>query len=173
MYRRILPLALCVFAGTAFAEDIPTRKPGLWEVKMSFDGKGMPAQTMQQCADAETDVALRSPPGSGADMCPKPVMKRSGDTMTMDSTCTIEGKKSQTHMVITGSFESAYTMKVSIKSDSVPGGGEMSMTMDAKWLGACRPDQRPGDLIMPGGMKMNIKDMQRVQQQRSGGLPQR
>jgi hypothetical protein len=33
------------------------------------------------------------------------------------------------------------------------------MTIEAKWLGACKPGQKPGDIMMPGGMKMNIKDM--------------
>jgi hypothetical protein len=35
------------------------------------------------------------------------------------------------------------------------------MTMTATWLGPCAADQRPGDMIMPGGMKMNILDIQK------------
>ena len=35
-------------------------------------------------------------------------------------------------------------------------------TVEAKWLGACKADQKPGDIMMPGGMKMNIKDMQKL-----------
>jgi len=37
----------------------------------------------------------------------------------------------------------------------------MNMTIDAKWTGACKADQRPGDIVMPGGVKMNINDIQR------------
>jgi hypothetical protein len=33
------------------------------------------------------------------------------------------------------------------------------MTVEAKWLGACTADQKPGDMIMGNGMKMNINDM--------------
>ena len=36
------------------------------------------------------------------------------------------------------------------------------MTLDAKWLGACKPDQKPGDIVMPGGLKMNIIDMEKM-----------
>ncbi len=36
------------------------------------------------------------------------------------------------------------------------------MTIEAKWLGACKSDQKPGDIIMPGGMKMNVKDMEKL-----------
>ena len=35
-------------------------------------------------------------------------------------------------------------------------------TIEAKWLGACKADQKPGDIMMPGGMKMNIKDMEKL-----------
>ena len=59
---------------------------------------------------------------------------------------------------IVGDFNSAYTMKVSTKSSGkIP---DAVTTMEAKWMGACKADQKPGDIVMPGGMKMNIKDMQ-------------
>ena len=37
------------------------------------------------------------------------------------------------------------------------------MTIEAKWLGACKADQKPGDMIMAGGRKMNIRDLQNCQ----------
>ena len=39
---------------------------------------------------------------------------------------------------------------------------ETDMTVEAKWLGACKADQKPGDMIMGNGMKMNIKDMEKM-----------
>ena len=36
------------------------------------------------------------------------------------------------------------------------------MTLEAKWLGACTADQKPGDIVMPGGFRMNIKDMEKL-----------
>jgi len=165
-----VPLALCLLAGSAMADELPSRKAGLWEVKMSMEGRHIPAQTMQQCIDATTDQEMRQPPGmEGVDvskMCSKRELKRAGDTMTMDSICTFSGKTSKTHMVINGSFDSAYTMKVSVSHDEPSPHGDMVMSMDAKWLGACKPDQKPGDLIMPGGMKININDMKKM---RAGG----
>ena len=29
-------------------------------------------------------------------------------------------------------------------------------------LGACKPDQKPGDIVMPGGFKLNIKDADKL-----------
>ena len=51
-------------------------------------------------------------------------------------------------------------MKVSTKGDgNLP---ESVTMMDATWLGACKADQKAGDIVMPGGMKMNIKDLQAI-----------
>jgi hypothetical protein len=35
--------------------------------------------------------------------------------------------------------------------------------IEAKWLGACKPDQKPGDIVMPGGFKLNVKDAAKLQ----------
>jgi hypothetical protein len=40
-------------------------------------------------------------------------------------------------------------------------GSKTKMTMAAKWLGPCTGEQKPGDIIMSNGMKMNILDMQK------------
>ena len=40
-------------------------------------------------------------------------------------------------------------------------------TMIAKYLGPCKSDQQPGDIIMMGGMKINIKDIIKMREQRS------
>jgi hypothetical protein len=31
--------------------------------------------------------------------------------------------------------------------------------MEAKWIGPCKADQKPGDMVMSNGMKMNVLDM--------------
>jgi hypothetical protein len=40
------------------------------------------------------------------------------------------------------------------------GTSENLMLIDARWTGPCQPDQQPGDMIMPNGMKINIKQLQ-------------
>ena len=43
------------------------------------------------------------------------------------------------------------------------GGGlpAVKMTIESKWLGACAADQKPGDVIMPGGVKVNVPELQK------------
>jgi hypothetical protein len=151
--KALLILVLGVTA--ASAAEPPTRKAGLWILSVkSPDGRTV---SMQQCVDAKTDAALQSMSGGLAQRaCSKRDVQRSGDTITIDSVCTIAGRTRTTHAVITGSFDSNYTMVMTSQGQGTPTG---STTMTAKWTGPCAAGQKPGDTIMANGFKMNILDM--------------
>jgi hypothetical protein len=161
--RLIGGISVLVLIGAmpALAAEMPTRKSGLWEVKMNVEGRNTPGQTIQQCIDAATDQMMQSSAGPFAQQaCSKRDVTRSATGVTIDSTCTVGGKTATSHSVVTGNFDSAYTMTVTSQSDAIPG-GKMNMTMAAKWLGPCAADQKPGDMIMGNGMKINILEMQK------------
>jgi hypothetical protein len=142
----------------SLADELPSRKAGLWEVRTSINGPGV---TIQQCIDASTDQMTQSSAGPLAQAaCPKRDVRTSGDTTTIDSTCTLTGKAASAHAVIAGSFDSAYTMTVTSESEALPG-GKVTMTMIAKRLGPCTADQKPGDMILGNGVKINILEMQK------------
>jgi len=149
----------------AAALDLPARKPGLWEIKMTFEGRNLPTQVSQHSIDAETDKQM-SALGGNTRMCEKQDVTRTGGTIVVDSICKIGSATTASHSVISGDFNSAYTVKVSSKREggpAVPGGagdGSSNMTLEAKWLGACQADQKPGDMIMANGRKLNVRDMQ-------------
>ena len=88
--------------------------------------------------------------------------------MTFDTVCKLGAATTTTKGTITGSFDSAYTMKITTKTAGgppIPGmapGGETKMTVEAKHLGACQTGQKPGDIIMPNGMKMNVLEMPKM-----------
>jgi len=148
-------------AGAAPAAEQLSRKPGLWEVTTTLDNSSAPPRVVKQCIDAATDELSQSIAGPfSAAVCPDRKVQRSADAVTVDSSCSIAGKPASAHAVITGSFDSAYTMKVTAEGALLPG-GKMGMTMEGKWLGACAADQRPGDIIMANGVKINIPDMQK------------
>ena len=164
---RAISIVGVIGAVPALAAELPSRKPGLWEMKMEFANRSTPGQTMRQCIDASTDQAMQSNLGSsGQSACSKRDVQRSAGTITIDSVCTVGGKTTSSHAVITGSFDSAYTMTVTSDNTAAPG-GKSTMTLAAKWLGACTGDQKPGDMIMANGMKINILDMKK------GGDPRR
>ncbi len=159
--RRLGVAAVLVLTGPVLSQDLPHRKAGLWEIRTSMESRGGAGMTVQQCIDAATDQMMMSSAGPLAQAaCPKRDVQRSRDTVTIDSTCTFKDRTATTHAVITGSFDSAYTMTVTSQSDAMPG-GKMTMTMEGKWLGPCAADQKPGDMIMGGGLKLNILEMQK------------
>jgi len=172
------PLAMIVlalvFAAPAFALDMPARKAGLWEIRMAFEGRNLPAQVMKQCVDAATDRQMNNFGGPAQGACAKQDVSHSGGTMTVDSVCKFDDATTTSHAVVTGSIDSAYTMQVTSTRAGgrpLPGmtpGAATHMTIQAKWLGPCAAGQRPGDIIMANGMKMNVLDVQHMQ-----GVPRR
>ena len=153
------------------AAELPSRKPGLWEIKIALDNRNGTSPAVRQCIDAATDQAMQSNAGAITQVtCAKRDVQRTATGITIDSTCTVAGKTTTSHAVVTGSFDSAYTMTVTSQGDGTPGGGT-TRTISAQWLGPCAADQRPGDMIMSNGMKMNIIEMQRRGGQPGPGAP--
>jgi hypothetical protein len=171
--RTIGATAVLVLAGVmpALAAELPSRKAGLWEVRTSIENRNGPGVTIQQCIDASTDQMMQSSAGPLAQAaCSRRDVQKSGDTTTIDSACTLAGKTATAHAVIAGSFDSAYTMTVTSESNALPG-GKMTMTMVAKWLGPCTADQKPGDMILGNGVKINILEMQKRDPSQGVPLP--
>jgi hypothetical protein len=155
----VAALALAV-AAPASAADLPKRKSGLWDLKMSAAGTPGGAQTMQMCIDEKTDNAAQQSAGAmGKEACTKQDIRREAGRMVVESVCKFGESTATTRSVFTGSFDSAY--KVDIKSTYDPplaGMKEGGTVIEAKWLGPCKPDQKPGDVILANGMKINMND---------------
>ncbi|MPZ55558.1 MAG: DUF3617 family protein [Rhizobiales bacterium] len=156
--RPLFLLPACLFCVTplAAADEFPKRKPGLWEIKVMMGGREVPLRNIQQCTDAETDALMTTNfNGMAGSACDKPKITSSGDIVTVDTTCKIGSNTTSTRAVFAGDFDSAYTITVS----GGPAAGGQSMTMEAKWIGPCRTGQKPGDIIMPGGIKLNVRSL--------------
>jgi hypothetical protein len=165
--RSCLALVVLTLLGVApaAAVDLPTRKAGLWELKMVFEGRNLPIPSMQHCTDPSTDKLMTSSFGNASqETCSKKEINKVGDTMVVDSVCQVGASKVTSHAVVSGDFNSAYTVKVTATREggpAIPGqpaGGASVMTVDAKWLGPCKADQKAGDVIMSNGFKMNVVD---------------
>lgn len=163
--RHLSVIAAAFLAATpALALDMPPRKAGLWELKMDFVGRNLPAQTMKQCIDPATDRLMNQAyGGAGKEACAKQDVSNAGGVMTIDSVCKFGPATVTTHSVVSGSFDSAYSVDVQSSREGgppTPGGGKSHMKIAAKWLGPCAAGQKPGDVIMPNGMTMNVLEMQ-------------
>ena len=58
------------------------------------------------------------------------------------------------------SGDTAYRMDMlSTYNPPMMGMKEARTTVEAKWLGACKPGQKPGDVTMANGMSFNMRAM--------------
>ena len=155
--------ACLLFAGAASALDYPPRKPGLWEMSIQSDGGGAkaPAMQTQQCIDGATDKAMREMgSSSGQQACSKQDMRTEGGKIVVDSVCKIGTTTATTHAVISGDFGTGYRMESrSSYSPPMMGRTEGTAIIEAKWVGPCKAGQKPGDMVMSNGMKMNVLEM--------------
>jgi Protein of unknown function (DUF3617) len=167
--NRLLVLSLSV-AGllapiSAGAVELPVRKAGLWEMKVQNAGAPKPEMTMQQCTDETTDKDMSTSFSPMAkEICSKQDIQKTATGYVSDSVCGVAGMTIKAHAEIIGDFNSAYTVKSTSHSEGgmAGTGRDNSTVIEAKWLGACKGDQKAGDIMMPGGMKINIKDMEKL-----------
>ncbi|MHB1187522.1 DUF3617 domain-containing protein [Thiobacillus sp.] len=168
-------LSTVLAAPNAFAADAPMRKSGLWEIKTetSAGGQKMPGpMTMQMCIDQRKDD-MTADPRDAQDMrkrCTKMDVKRTGNKVTIDSVCAMDGHTATGRSVITGNMATDYRMENTTRFDPpMQGMQTLSSTMTGKWLGPCKPGQQHGSVTMsgmgPGGeFRMDPEMMKRMQQ---------
>jgi hypothetical protein len=170
-YAFLLPLAAFAAPAAAAGFDLPPRKPGQWEMNIQVDTAAMPPQIIRMCLDAETDKLLNAKfGGMASSMCSRQDQTKDGDSIVLDSECKVGDMKSVSHTVVTGDFDSAYTMKTKIDMsgsnmtnslNKVMPGGPMTQetTIVAKRVGACDAAFKPGDIDLGDGRTMNVRDM--------------
>jgi hypothetical protein len=170
----ILLAAAALAAPTALSAqtlDLPARKPGLWELSTTIERprgsaptdkpKPFPSIAAQMCLDPSTDrelmdYTLKLTEGR----CKKLTSKRDGKSIVIDADCTFAGRASKTRTVLTGDFQSAYTVRTegTIERGS-KGTQSMLTTQTATWKSADCPGMKPGDISLFGGVKMNIHQL--------------
>ena len=165
MLRLACTIVLVAVVAPTAAQDLPKRKSGLWEIRTSSLGPtkapaAAQGATVQLCIDEKTDDAVTQQAlGMAKQSCTKQDIRKTGNQVVVDSVCKFGDTTATTHSVFTGEFDSAY--KVETRSTYDPplmGMREGNALIEAKWLGVCKPDQRPGDMILGNGMKINMND---------------
>jgi hypothetical protein len=145
--------------------DLPPRKPGLWEVTVAVEKpRRMAPITTRMCIDAATDrEAMDFMLRLSKDSCQRYEMKKAGATWLIDSVCTIGPVKSAARVTIAGDFQSSVTMRVEGTTEGGFTGGTgpqpTLITQKATWKSADCGTLKPGDLGMPGGIRLNIKQL--------------
>ena len=106
-------------------------------------------------------------------MCSKQDIQKPATGYVSDTVCSVASMTITSHAEITGDFNSAYTVKSTSHSQGGPANvtRDTTTTIEAKWLGACKADQKPGDIMMPGGTKMNVLELDKLKAMMPKGMP--
>jgi len=146
----------------AAAAELPTRKPGLWEIKIKLTGGAAPTAMMSHCTDDSVDRQMSTMFNPLAQQpCPGNDIQKHPDRYTIDSVCRADNKSVTLHSDITGDFVTKYTVVTETKTQEEPDSepSVTNMTLEGRFLGPCKPGQKPGDVMMAGGLRVNVKNM--------------
>jgi hypothetical protein len=139
----------------------PERKAGLWEQKMSTAGM---TQVSRICFSDEVNEKMTLWGQQGDDdMCSKKSVTPTPGGWKFSSTCNMgSGGTIVSSGEAKGDFGTHYTVDIesSTTGASAPQmNGEHAMTLEATWKGPCPAGFKPGDMELPGGMKINMLTM--------------
>lgn len=165
--RPLFALSLLCLAASATAVELPAnlpkRKAGLWEMQMGMAGGQ--SQTMKVCLDEATDKAMYQMGAQmSGSMCSKFALSVQGGAVVADGVCSLPGPQGNitmtSHSETRFQGDSAYQTTGHVKYDpAVMGHSEADVSSSGRWMGPCAKDQKPGDMILPTGQKVNINDM--------------
>lgn len=168
LFALLLPLLVPLWAA-AQAQDLPPRRPGQWEMRMVVEQPaGGPAMVSQMCIDAATDrEMLEFGLKASKDNCKRFDMRKAGKGWVIEAECAFGPVKNVTKTTITGDFQSSIAFRIEGTTEGVPGTGSgpqpTVMTQTATWKGACSDGMKPGDISLGNGLKMNIRQMRKLQ----------
>ena len=157
-------LVLCVLAAplAATAQDFPKLKPGLWEISnTSSRRKDQPPMKSSLCLDASVQQEMiKMSSGVMQGMCSKHDIKFSANKITGEAICKLGNSTMKSQSVMTMSGDSAYrTVSHATFDPPMAGIAESDSVIEGRHVGACKPGQQPGDMMMPNGQTMNIRAM--------------
>jgi len=157
-------ILLCPVLATAAQppSDVPRRKAGLWEQKVTMAGVPAHATTMTMCSDERTDdlVARRGP---GSESCETQSIRRDGKAVVVEAVCREGATTIRTRGVFTGDFSTTYRGEMKSTFDPpMQGMKESTQTIEARYLGPCKPGQKPGDVTVGGMGGMNVNEMMKL-----------
>lgn len=167
--KRIAGLSLgLIFSLPAVAydlpEDMPARKPGLWEMVMTgtMDGLGKIGSKEQYCLDARADRALHDLFILRKELqvvhfdlnCQSPSFSRSGNVVSGEMLCRTNSQEDDEtagkdfRWKLTFESDSHVVLEEQDVARDMMFAGETRIVEEQRWIGECAADQKPGDGIM-------------------------
>jgi len=162
MPRQLLvTMILAALAAAANAQEFPKLKPGLWTTTTTTAGRPKQEQRPSMlCLDESVQQDMyRMSMGMMFGLCSKHDVKIAGNKVTIDAVCDLGMTKMQTTSVMTLTGNTSYRTEARATFDPpLKNTPRESLTIiEGKHVGDCKPGQQPGDMTLPNGQNMNIR----------------
>ncbi|WP_353186865.1 DUF3617 family protein [Bosea sp. (in: a-proteobacteria)] len=149
MRPEALAVTVLAMAVPALAEDLPQRRPGLWETRSQGEQGEVVAK---QCLGPDTERSLAGSLAGGT--CSKLLVTRTATGYAIETECAMGPIKASGSSVVTGDFENAIRSEGATRLTGMPGQSaplERRLVVESRRLGDCGPGQKPGDVVAPDG----------------------
>jgi hypothetical protein len=164
MYRAVvIPFVFLALISPAAASDLPLRKAGKWEQTTVMDEGGKRhEQTLTICIDAdmERNTAVASD-AEHKQSCSKYEVKKQGATVTVESTCKMNGRDVESRTEMSGDFQKAFAVKISSTTSGIQESQSISIErvieQQGKYLGESCGDLKAGEAMGTDGAKILVQ----------------
>jgi hypothetical protein len=157
-----LAASLLAVSTPAAAQEFPKLKAGLWTSITTTQGrdKGEPRPSTLCLDDSVQQDMYRMSVGMMAGLCSKRDLKITGNKVTSEAVCDLGMTKMRSSSVMTLTGDTAYHTEVRASFDPpLKGTPRDSLTViDGRHVGDCKEGQQPGDMTLPNGQQMNIRN---------------
>jgi hypothetical protein len=146
------------------AVELPMRRPGYWEIRMmTGGGPGGQEFTVQTCTDAATERQMvQYGFGQLGQTCQRYDIRRDGEDYVIETDCLAGQTRTTARSIISGDLRATYSLRVEGTVQTI-GQSEFQQTLtthEGRFVSArCGGGLRPGDILLPGGQRLNIRDL--------------
>lgn len=159
--KRNLPVAAFLVSLAVYAADPPVVKEGLWSIHTtSIDNPGNKKSegTRSICRNHEYDLRIRQQTEKKQkEICKTYTENFSGNTLTTESECSVQGSVVKGKTVATFSGDTIHAETHSTYTPALFGNAESTMIQDQKYAGPCPTGMEPGDFMDASGKITHVK----------------
>jgi len=156
-------VVLQVPAATADDVQLPLRKAGKWEqVTVMDEGGNKHEQTLTICIDA--DMERNTAVASGEEhkkSCSKYEVKKEGDKVVVDATCTMNSRDVESRTEMSGDFQNNFDIKITSNTSGIYNQQSVSVQrtieQHGKYLGDSCGDLQAGEAMGSDGTKLLVQ----------------
>jgi hypothetical protein len=155
--------ATLAFGAAAMAQDYPKLRPGLWELTRSSDrAKGEQQRTLMCLDEATQKEMYQAGLGAMGSLCSRHEFHLHGARGEGDFICSVGPSTVHSKAVMTLQGDTAYRTDIDTTFDPpLNGMAHTHAVLAARHTGPCKPGQRPGDITLPNGRTVNMRDAAR------------